>query len=42
MRFFGITLMRLILLSFVLCLTVTACGAKGALYLPEQQYPQGQ
>lgn len=34
--------MRLILLSIVLCLTVTACGAKGALYLPEKEYPQGQ
>lgn len=33
--------MRLILLSIILCLTVTACGAKGPLYLPEKQYPQG-
>jgi len=33
--------MRLILLSIVLCLTVTACGSKGPLYLPEKQYPQG-
>lgn len=34
--------MRLILLSIVLCLAVTACGAKGPLYIPEKQYPQGQ
>lgn len=33
--------MRLILLGIVLCLTLTACGAKGPLYLPEKQYPQG-
>jgi predicted small lipoprotein YifL len=33
--------MRLMLLCLVLCLPVTACGAKGPIYLPERQYPQG-
>jgi predicted small lipoprotein YifL len=33
--------MRLILLGLLLCLTLTACGSKGPLYLPEKQYPQG-
>lgn len=33
--------MRVILLTILLCLTVTACGSKGPLYLPEKQYPQG-
>jgi len=33
--------MRAILLCIVLSLTVTACGSKGPLYIPEQQYPQG-
>jgi len=33
--------MRLLLLSIVLCLTLTACGSKGPIYLPEKQYPQG-
>jgi predicted small lipoprotein YifL len=25
----------------VLALTLTACGSKGPLYIPERQYPQG-
>lgn len=33
--------MRVILLTILLCLTVTACGSKGDLYIPEKQYPQG-
>lgn len=32
--------MRLFCLSILLCLLVTACGTKGPLYIPEQQYPQ--
>lgn len=32
--------MRPILLCLLLCLALTACGSKGGLYLPEQQYPQ--
>ncbi|HQR50097.1 MAG TPA: lipoprotein [Methylophilaceae bacterium] len=35
------TFMRAFLLSILLCLALTACGAKGPLYLPEKQYPQG-
>ena len=34
--------MRVILLSVLLCLTLTACGTKGPLYIPEQKYPQNQ
>lgn len=33
--------MRVILLSILLSLTLTACGSKGPLYIPENQYPQG-
>ena len=33
--------MRVILLTILLCLTVTACGSKGPLYLPERKYPEG-
>jgi predicted small lipoprotein YifL len=33
--------MRVIILSILLGLTLTACGSKGPLYLPERQYPQG-
>ncbi|MDR2220321.1 MAG: lipoprotein [Methylobacillus sp.] len=33
--------MRLVLLCLVLALTMTACGSKGPLYIPEKQYPQG-
>ncbi|MDP2247719.1 MAG: lipoprotein [Nitrosomonadales bacterium] len=32
--------MRQISLSILVCLMVTACGTKGPLYIPEQQYPQ--
>jgi predicted small lipoprotein YifL len=32
--------MRLTCLSILVCLMVTACGTKGPLYIPEQQYPQ--
>jgi predicted small lipoprotein YifL len=32
--------MRALLMGILLCLTITACGAKGPLYLPEKQYPQ--
>jgi hypothetical protein len=32
--------MRLLLLAITLCLTLTACGTKGPIYLPERQYPQ--
>lgn len=32
--------MRIILLSTILCTLLAACGSKGALYLPEKQYPQ--
>lgn len=34
--------MRLILLILLTSLGLTACGAKGPLYLPEKQYPQPQ
>ena len=34
--------MRVILLSILLCLTMTACGTKGPLYIPEKKYPQSQ
>ena len=32
--------MRLFLYCLLLSLTLTACGSKGELYLPERQYPQ--
>lgn len=32
--------MRAILTGIILCLTLSACGTKGPLYLPEKQYPQ--
>jgi predicted small lipoprotein YifL len=32
--------MRPILLGLLLCCALTACGSKGNLYIPEQQYPQ--
>jgi predicted small lipoprotein YifL len=32
--------MRRILFVVILALLVTACGAKGALYLPDKKYPQ--
>jgi predicted small lipoprotein YifL len=32
--------MRPILLCLLLCCALTACGSKGNLYIPEQQYPQ--
>lgn len=32
--------MRLTILSILACLTIVACGTKGPLYIPEQQYPQ--
>lgn len=35
-------MVRAILTSIILCLTLTACGTKGPLYLPEKQYPQDQ
>lgn len=31
---------RAILTGIILCLTLSACGTKGPLYLPERQYPQ--
>lgn len=31
---------RAILIGIILCLTLSACGTKGPLYLPEKQYPQ--
>lgn len=33
--------MRALLLCIILGLTLTACGSKGPLYIPEQEYPQG-
>jgi predicted small lipoprotein YifL len=33
--------MRFLLLCLLLALTLTACGSKGPLYIPEQTYPQG-
>ena len=33
---------RAILTGIILCLTLSACGTKGPLYLPEKQYPQDQ
>lgn len=32
--------MRIVFLGILICLTITACGTKGPLYIPEQQYPQ--
>jgi predicted small lipoprotein YifL len=32
--------MRIVFLGILICLTLTACGTKGPLYIPEQQYPQ--
>jgi predicted small lipoprotein YifL len=32
--------MRIFFLSLLVCLTITACGTKGPLYLPEHKYPQ--
>jgi predicted small lipoprotein YifL len=32
--------MRLPSLLILACLTLTACGTKGPLYIPEKQYPQ--
>ena len=34
--------MRSIIFLILIGLTLTACGAKGPLYLPEKQYPQPQ
>ncbi|MGB4811545.1 MAG: lipoprotein [Methylophilaceae bacterium] len=31
---------RYFLLAIALCLSLNACGTKGPLYIPEQQYPQ--
>jgi hypothetical protein len=40
-RFFGSTKsMRIFLIGLLLALTITACGTKGPLYIPEQRYPQ--
>jgi len=33
-------ILRRTLSALLLCLIVSACGAKGDLYLPEQAYPQ--
>lgn len=32
--------MRIFLIGLLLVLTMTACGTKGPLYIPEQRYPQ--
>lgn len=32
--------MRAILCLILICLGLSACGAKGPLYIPEQRYPQ--
>lgn len=32
--------MRNVCLGILICLTITACGTKGPLYIPEQRYPQ--
>ena len=32
--------MRLPCLLILLCLTLSACGTKGPLYIPEKEYPQ--
>ncbi len=34
------TFLRIFFLGLLICLTITACGTKGPLYLPEKQYPQ--
>ncbi|HEY3327932.1 MAG TPA: lipoprotein [Novimethylophilus sp.] len=34
--------MRVIIFPILISLMLTACGAKGPLYLPEQRYPQPQ
>ena len=34
--------MKNVLFALMLTLLVSACGAKGPLYLPEKQYPQPQ
>ncbi|MCX7627169.1 MAG: lipoprotein [Methylophilaceae bacterium] len=34
--------MRFVCIALMMCLMLTACGAKGPLYLPEQKYPQPQ
>ena len=31
--------MRILVMIFIACLTLSACGTKGPLYIPEQQYP---
>jgi predicted small lipoprotein YifL len=32
--------MRQLLLLLLMSLTISSCGTKGDLYIPEQQYPQ--
>jgi predicted small lipoprotein YifL len=32
-------MMRILVIIFIACLTLSACGTKGPLYIPEQQYP---
>ncbi|HEX5539769.1 MAG TPA: lipoprotein [Methylophilaceae bacterium] len=32
--------MRILLIGLLIVLTLTACGTKGPLYIPEQRYPQ--
>lgn len=32
--------MRHFFIFLLFCLTITACGTKGELYIPEQRYPQ--
>jgi predicted small lipoprotein YifL len=33
-------MMKKVILSLIAALLLSACGAKGPLYLPEKQYPQ--
>ncbi|MEZ0231408.1 MAG: lipoprotein [Methylophilaceae bacterium] len=33
--------MRISIAGILVCFTLTACGTKGPLYIPEKQYPQG-
>lgn len=30
---------RIVLSMIIVCITLSACGTKGLLYLPERQYP---
>ncbi len=35
-------MMRLLSICLLLCLSLSACGTKGPLYIPEREYPLEQ